>query len=204
MQFYVYELRDHTGLVFYVGKGRGRRMRLHGADAKRGYDQRVHRKIRKLWENGHDFEAVKIFETNFNCVALAREIELIAFYGRENLTNLTDGGEGTTGRKHSEESKELIAATKRGKKQTPEHIQAMKEGLARAIAKRKEPCPRSAEWKRKQSLAQKGRMLSEEHREAIRRGHTGLKYSPEHIQAIKDGKAKAALRRAFEAGKTAR
>lgn len=96
-RFYVYELRDDTGKVFYVGKGKGKRASQHRAAAIKGVQLRVYHKIRKLWREGRDFEVVKVFFTSDEEKAHTEEIRLIAHYGRANLSNLTDGGEGLSG-----------------------------------------------------------------------------------------------------------
>ena len=53
--------------------------------------------------------------------ALALEIFTIAKYGRENLCNYTDGGEGSSGRIVSDECKRKISNSKKGTVATAEH-----------------------------------------------------------------------------------
>lgn len=93
-KFYVYELRDPNGKPFYIGKASGRRNSQHRCAARAGLDFRVYRKIRKLWGQGLDFTEKRVFETDNEAEAFAEEKRLIAFYGRDSLTNTTDGGEG--------------------------------------------------------------------------------------------------------------
>lgn len=87
--FYVYVHRRATdGRVFYVGKG------------KCG---RIHeRKNRNLhWHNivnKHGFTANIVMRFDREECAFSFERALIKYYGRENLCNLTDGGEGVSGR----------------------------------------------------------------------------------------------------------
>lgn len=89
------------------------------------------------------------------------EKELIAKYGRIHLNtgtlcNLTEGGEGTIGYKHSEETKKLLSEQRKGKKQTSAQYVA---NCNRVI---------SNETKEKQRIANKG--------------HT--RHTPEQIQKI--------------------
>jgi hypothetical protein len=116
--FYVYGLIDpRTDKPFYVGKGTiidkyGRKYRrisdhLNLLDESNIFKNRIIRKINKL-----NLEVKTVIYEQFKVEddALKVEIELIKLYGRRNnktgiLTNLTDGGEGSSGFKHSEDTK---------------------------------------------------------------------------------------------------
>lgn len=98
--FYVYVLCEPDGTPFYVGKGVGRRVFQHEADAwntaKASHKLNVIRRIRR---NGG--EVAYVIDAFFvtEGAAHARERELIALYGRHDLgrgplTNQLDGGEG--------------------------------------------------------------------------------------------------------------
>lgn len=52
MRFYVYELRDELGAVFYVGKGSGRRMYEHKHKANAGQQTRRAERIREILAPG--------------------------------------------------------------------------------------------------------------------------------------------------------
>lgn len=94
--FYVYvHKRASDGRVFYVGKGRNFR-----AFSKKGRNEYWHRIVAK---HGYTVEIVQSGMQEWWAFEL--ECELIALYGRENLCNLTDGGEGVSGAIRSEESK---------------------------------------------------------------------------------------------------
>jgi hypothetical protein len=111
--FYVYELRDPNGKCFYVGKGKGRRMYEHRYRAKHG--DMTHRacKIRKIWKAGLDFSAIKVFYSKIEEEVFIEERRLILLYGRENLTNKTDGGDGASN--PTKEVREKIATMRRGR-----------------------------------------------------------------------------------------
>ena len=93
-KFYDYFLMHPNGIVFYVGKGTGNRINEHEIEAKRGIKSRKCDVIRKIWANGEEVikQKVAFFDNEKNAYDL--EMLLIAFFGRENLTNRTDGGEG--------------------------------------------------------------------------------------------------------------
>lgn len=106
-QFYTYIFATPKGVPFYVGKGKGPRWTFGG-------NQWARRKARKISSEGGRVR-VLIFMASSEQAAFQREVQLIAAYGRRNngtgvLCNLTDGGEGSAGMKHAEESRLKIAA----------------------------------------------------------------------------------------------
>ena len=111
--FYVYELRDQAGVPFYVGKGSKRRVHEHERRAKAGIKSHLCHKIRKLWRLGFTVQKTIVFRARDEQAAFAEEKRLIAYYGRANLTNQTDGGDGPCGM--SAEARARIAASRRGK-----------------------------------------------------------------------------------------
>lgn len=105
--YYVYvHKRADDGSVFYVGKGtRTRAWQL--ASKRNTHWQRIvakHGLIVEIVESGYQ-----------NWYAMEREIQLIEFYGQENLCNQTAGGEGGNGRVWTEESKKRLSDAKKGK-----------------------------------------------------------------------------------------
>jgi hypothetical protein len=116
--FYVYVLKRPDGRVFYVGKGKGNRARKHSA---RSHNPIVNSIIKKITADGGSVTYTIVLETADEGIAFREEIALIKQYGRLNtetgrLVNLTDGGDGASGAKFSEEAKEKYraAAIKRG------------------------------------------------------------------------------------------
>lgn len=106
-RFYVYTLASQEGTVFYVGKGQGNRMDAHERNARNEVDTYTCRKIRKVWNSGGQIIKTKVAFFDDEDAAFEKEKELIAFYGRDTLTNLTDGGEGASGWKSSIEQEVL-------------------------------------------------------------------------------------------------
>jgi hypothetical protein len=102
--FYVYVYRDprptKNNQPVYVGKGTGDRDLSHwsrGSHNKPFQDFISHLKARELVAT-----CQRVFETDNEAEAFAKEVELILLYGRRNtgtgtLFNLTDGGEGASG-----------------------------------------------------------------------------------------------------------
>jgi hypothetical protein len=118
-KFYVYLHRyasgPKQGEVFYVGKGNGNR---HKWTHKRS----------KYWRNifakyGFVPEIVMRFE-NESC-AFSFERALIRHYGRRNLCNLTDGGEGVSGFSPTKEQRANMARAQKGRKHSKETREKM-------------------------------------------------------------------------------
>ncbi len=141
--FYVYELCEENGKPFYVGKGKAGRWNAHEKLARRGFTYRVHNKIRKLWREGRKIQRRVVFETLDESLALAKEKELIARYGIENLTNMTTGGDGV---RFTPELRQKIGVALKGKPKSEIAKQRMREakvgfvpwnvGIPRTVAER--------------------------------------------------------------------
>lgn len=148
--FYVYLHRKQSdGSVFYVGKGC--KERAHSTKGRNEYWKRI------VDKHGYFVEFVATGLQDW--YAMEVEIATIAKYGRENLCNMTDGGDGTSGHVKSPETIEKFRASNIGKK-------------------------RSEETKRKQSIAATGRKMSRESVEKTSAFHRGRKLSPEHVAKV--------------------
>lgn len=139
-------------MPFYVGKGVGRRCHFHAWEAKNS-DKPTYKlnKIRKIQSLGLDIIVNKVEENVSHEQAKELECFLIAEmrgFGID-LTNATDGGDGTEGYKHSAET-----LTKTRHDWTDEQKQRISESLKG----RSNPC-------------------SEQRRQAIIAGTTGVKKS---------------------------
>ena len=101
---------------FYIGKGRGKRIK----DTLYDHSNFKRNKISKLKRNNIEIISFKILEGLSNDQALSKEIELISLVGRRGLkkgplVNSTDGGDGRVNSKHSKEVREKISKSRKGK-----------------------------------------------------------------------------------------
>lgn len=107
--FYVYLHRRKTdGKVFYVGKGRGDRAWQVNPARRSSHWIRVKKKYGYTVEIYLD--GLQEWYSN------ELEVQLISYYGRENLCNFTDGGEGASGIAKTAETRNKLSASKKGKK----------------------------------------------------------------------------------------
>lgn len=166
---YVYMLIDsRNNKPFYVGKGNGDRCNFHVKEAvyyKKRKSLKLN-KIRSILNDGHEVVVVKVEDNVSDEMAMDFECLLISemrSHGFE-LTNMTDGGDGALGYRHSESHKEYISALQKGKVISESHKLKMRkpksdEGRANIAKARKETTYRpSEETKLKTSLALKGRV----------------------------------------------
>ncbi len=150
---YVYMLTDpRNGVPFYVGKGVGRRCHFHAWEAKTSTASTYKlNKIRKIQSLGLDIIVRKVEENVSHEQAKELECFLIAEmrdFGIE-LTNLTDGGDGRSGYVASPET---IAKTKH------DWTDEQKQKISDSLKGKSNPC-------------------TEQRRQAIIAGTTGVKKS---------------------------
>ena len=149
--FYVYvHIRQSDGRVFYVGKGRGKRAWVSNRRTRHW----------KHIVSKHGLLVQIILDSLNEVCAFSIERMVIAKYGRANLINLTNGGEGTSGHVVSEEAREYLRLVNTGKVV-------------------------SEETRQKISAAAVGRTISEEHRLAVRRANSLRKSSDKHKEAVR-------------------
>jgi hypothetical protein len=142
MEYYTYAYLREDGTPYYIGKGKSGRINssLHNINLP-PENRRIF-----LKKNLTDEEARK------------HEIYMIAILGRKDLgtgilRNMTNGGEGCSGRFFSEETKRKISESNKGKVFTEEH-------------------------KKKLSDSKKGKVLTEKHKENIRKNVLRGKNNP--------------------------
>jgi hypothetical protein len=176
--FYVYEhWRPDEGVIFYVGKGQKRR----------AWDLRWDRNVwhgnitNKLSKLGLSVEVRIIQSSMTEEAAFALEIELISSWREKGakLVNQTAGGEGNSGRTHTDETREKLRQKMLGRKMTPEwraKIGASNKGRAG--------------WSR-------GKKLSAAHIKAAADGLRGRKHSEEARAAMRAAKSSPEWKESF-------
>jgi ABC-type proline/glycine betaine transport system ATPase subunit len=154
-RFYVYVLARPSNRPFYVGKGKGRRVFKHEAEARSGCTCHKCNIIRKIWRTGGEAQRSIVFTTDDEQEAFECERRLIALYGRKTLCNQTDGGDGTSGRPASDavlravrernqrrfadpEARAAAGALLRAARDTPEARAKMSEAQKRRTARPEE------------------------------------------------------------------
>ena len=188
--YYVYQyLREKdsktasAGTPYYIGKGKG----------YRAYDK--HTVTIPKDKSRIEIIAHKLFENEAHLL----ERKLISYYGRKDLgtgilINLTNGGDGPSGYKHTNEAKQKIAVAQKGKKKKPfskEHrdkIGAKSKGRKfseEAIQKMKNKVM-SDTAKQKIAEFQKAKIVSKETKQKIReKARLNWKIRKEYLQVNK-------------------
>ena len=157
---------------FYVGKGKGRRIRDHRSDKSDTYKVK---RIQKILREGFELIYFKVQEELIECQSFRLEMELIKTIGRYGLgtgplTNLTDGGEGASGHITSVETKKKISESELGEKHpmfgrhhSEETKRMISESNKGKMSGDKHPLfgkHHSEESKKKNSESHKGRIVS--------------------------------------------
>jgi hypothetical protein len=170
-QFYVYIHKKPDGTPFYVGKGTGNR--AYQFSKRTQWHKNIVAKYRK--EN--------IIVQIINCINESQAFDLEKIYIKQfkmdgiQLVNLTDGGEGSSGYKPTEETKKKL-------KKTPEQRAVLSE-LAKGRTQ-------SEETKAKRIASMIGATRSEESKEKQRQASTGVVFTEERkakIAASRIGKS---------------
>ncbi len=172
--YYVYEhWRPDKDVCFYVGQGRRRR-----AWSMRSRNPHHRAIVSKLTALGLSLDVRIIHRDLERARALELEIERIAFYGRDSLTNMTHGGDGSVGGTHvvTLEARQRMSEATRGKPKSPEH--------RATIAKIRTGAPLPASARAKLSAAFKGRILTPEHRLKLSLAAKGKPKSAEHRASL--------------------
>jgi hypothetical protein len=134
---YVYLLVDpRNNQPFYVGKGMGNRCRFHLDEAKYYVKRKSPKlnKIRKLFLLGMEPIITKVEENVSDADAIDFECLLISEMRDIGipLTNMTDGGDGAKGYKHTEEHKQYASARQIGRVFSEETKQKMRKPKSEA------------------------------------------------------------------------
>ncbi len=184
----VYLITNTINGKYYVGKTvetLASRWSKHKNEAARGSNMYLHRAMRKYGLG--NFTVHPLMETlKTNEELCEQETFLISLFkanDHKHGYNLTTGGEGVCGLRHSLETKEKLRSLRLKQVFTPEQI--AKHGLAWKGKKRP---PFSLEHRQHLSEGRTGMTLSAQHRQHIGESHIGKKHSPESIQRMSEAK----------------
>lgn len=137
-QFYVYELTDLTGIPFYVGKGmqfgKYNRLNFHKNHWQHNKNRKLRNKINKL---AGLFNTKILLTSPDEKECLELEVKLIKQIGLQNLCNLTDGGEGICGYKHTPKTKKLMSELSLSPARIKVAIANVQKAIAENCGKRK-------------------------------------------------------------------
>jgi len=184
-KFFVYvDYRKDDGKPFYVGKGmEGRVKNLERNE--------LHSRIK----NKYGIIREVVFETRSEQEAFDKEVQLIqelqtfAYLGKGGA-NLTLGGEGGSGYKHTEEYKEMMSETSKKYWEDPEH----KEKLSESVKKQWEDPERiekmkkimgDPDYKKKMSESLKKRWENPEHQEKVKKAKDDPEFKEKMSKSVK-------------------
>jgi hypothetical protein len=177
--FYVYEhIRPDTNSVFYVGKGHARRSTA--TNKRSEYWQRIVAKaggfsVRIVVDN---------VDEDFAFLVEMERIDQLRRLG-EKLCNMTAGGEGLYGLRHSDETKRKMSEAQRGERGNMygrHHTEQTKAKMSAAHAGK----PKSAEHARKVAEANRGQKRSDETRRKQSDLKLGKRLSDKHKQRLSE------------------
>jgi len=193
--YYVYQYLREDGTPYYIGKGKGNRVYINNRTTPKPVDNN---RIQLIKENLSEEDAFRL------------EIELIACHGRKDLgtgilRNLTNGGEGVSGRIATTETIEKRVAKNTGKKRTVDQKLRMSQAQ-----KGRKPTEYTDEKKyeisKKISDSLKGKTKSDEHKKKLSEHFTGKSNGPrseETKQKMRKPKSEA-HRKAISEGRKAK
>lgn len=176
---YVYRhIRLDKNEPFYIGIGTD-------TNYKRAYSKSSRNIFWQRVVNVTDYEVEILMDNLTKDIAKQKEIEFISLYGKKinktgSLVNISDGGEGNAGGKHTEEAKKKIGEASKLKDYSKydrsyTQTQEYRDKISKINIGRKMP----DSMRQKTSLRMKNRVLSEEQKEKLRNIRLGVKASNE-------------------------
>lgn len=210
----IYKITNKINNKVYIGQTKNLKSRIqrHLYDFKNNKHPNIYLYNSMRKHGIENFDVEIIFQGNFNQNELNDlEIDLIRLYNSNDKRfgyNMTEGGDGISGLKRSEITKQKISKSKKGKKRTEEHNKNLKEAFEKIIFKSQKGKFVSLQTRQKQSNAQKGKKrspqsiekakqtrlkndgykLSEEHKRKLSEAAKGKKIKKEYVEKSKKAK----------------
>ena len=171
--YYVYQLRLGTSETpFYIGKGRGLRMKDHLKPSSRCHRSHKNSVINKAMKEGVSVLVEIIHHGLTESDAFEIEIAEIRKYGRRVnggcLTNATDGGEGVSGWRHTAVTREKLSKTLKS--------------MSAVLSDRQTGSKKTEETRKKMSNAK--RLMSDDTRAKIGSASMGRKHTADARKAM--------------------
>ena len=182
-EFYVYKhIRKDNNTAFYIGKGKGNR-------AYKPKRNSFYNNVRKSC--GCKVVIIKNNLTEKEAFNLETEVieDYVFVFGyginidgykdfsnKTYLTNCSWGGEGPSGHKHSEETKQKMSENSKGKNKGIKHTEEHNKKISESLKGENNPLygkKQSEETKRKNSESHKGKKMSEESKQKMSESHKG-------------------------------
>lgn len=211
-RFYVYALLDprRAGRMemspctfleepFYVGKGQGRRAKLHGCASSRSPAKP---RIEEIASSGERVTVVILADQLAEDDAFALERYFIAQFGRAStkegpLLNRTAGGQGMSGFAIPQSTRDAVSRAHKGKRRSPEFCAAVSAGKRGKPQTKLKGRKRDPDIGRRVSEAQRGkprpylvgRKVSQETKAKISAAHAGKTLSEQARAQIRETKA---------------
>jgi len=182
--FYVYKITDpRNDEVYYIGKGKGSRMKAHLYPYYLRKDIPVNKRHKEILSENLKPVFVKVEDNLEEWEAFNLERELIENIGIDNLANLCNGGGGCAGYSPTKEQRERMGRAQKRYLENHEHswtgkkhTEKTKKKMSKSATGRKH----TKETKKKLSEAKKGenhpnfgKSLSEETRKKISEANKG-------------------------------
>ncbi len=201
--FSVYLLTCTVNGKTYVGITKGsveRRVQKHRSDAQKGAGWVLHASMRKHGVDSFTVETLAIIPDR-STAAEVEKATIIRLNSRVPTGyNVTEGGDGARGYRHTAEWRAEISRRQKGRKMPAESVERMRKALTgrkmsqdarEAMSKRQKGCkhpPSVIAKMRKSALLRWQRspkVCTPEEAERLRRLALGRKRTPEHIEAIR-------------------
>jgi group I intron endonuclease len=170
------------------------RWRQHKSDAQTGNPKHLYQAMRLYGVDNFAIEPLLVVHTKQDLDFYEAElIQGLDLRNPDKGYNLTDGGEGVHGFRHSEETKRRMSEdvkakgikppSRKGAKQ-PSLTEEQRKNMSDSQKGKKKP-PLSEEHKKKLSLINSGKTLSEEHKRKISESHLGIKPSQDTLDKLR-------------------